>query len=323
MTRDDPTAAPAGIPAELSASHRPADRYAFLQAGAVRLRYAQWNASAATPCGTVLILPGRAEFIEKYATEVVGELLARQFAVVAFDWRGQGLSDRALPDREKGHIDSFETYVSDLRLFLDTVMAPEASRPILALCHSMGGHIFLRFLARHGSAPFAAAVLTAPMTGLRREGLLRNVLRLSPPLPAIERRYIFGAGPFAAARHKFAGNVLTHDERRFRFTEQWFASDQRLALGGPTFAWCRQALRSMAAASAPGMLERIDLPLMVMSAAKDDLVDGSTHGPLAARVRHGELVTIAGARHEIMMETDEVRAEFWTAFDRMAKVACG
>jgi lysophospholipase len=71
------------------------------------------------------------------------------------------------------------------------------------------------------------------------------------------------------------------------------------------------------------MLERIDLPLMVMSAAKDDLVDGSTHGPLAARVRHGELVTIAGARHEIMMETDEVRAEFWTAFDRMAKAACG
>jgi lysophospholipase len=323
MTRDDPTAAPAGIPAELSASHRPADRYAFLQAGAVRLRYAQWNASAATSRGTVLILPGRAEFIEKYATEVVGELLARHFAVVAFDWRGQGLSDRTLPDREKGHIDSFETYVSDLRLFLDTVMAPEAPRPILALCHSMGGHIFLRFLARHGSAPFAAAVLTAPMTGLRQEGLLRTVLRLSPPLPAIERRYIFGAGPFAAARHKFAGNVLTHDERRFRFTEQWFASDRRLALGGPTFAWCRQALRSMAAASAPGMLERIDLPLMVMSAAKDDLVDGSTHGPLAARVRHGELVTIAGARHEIMMETDEVRAEFWTAFDRMAKAACG
>jgi lysophospholipase len=319
----DPTAAPAGIPTELSTIHRPADRYAFLQSGATRLRFALCKGSAATPRGTVLVLPGGAEFIEKYATEVVGELLARQFAVVAFDWRGQGLSDRALPDREKGHIDDFETYVSDLRLFVDTVVAPEAPRPLLALCHSMGGHIFLRFLARHGGAPFAAAVLTAPMTGLKQERLLRNVLRLSTPVAVLERQYIFGTGPFTANRHRFPGNVLTHDERRFRFTGQWFAADRRLALGGPTFAWCRQALRSMAAMSAPGVLERIDLPLLVMSAGKDDLVDGSTHGPLAARVRDGELVTIAGARHEIMMETDELRAEFWTAFDRLANAACG
>jgi lysophospholipase len=323
MTMDDPTAAPAGIPAELSAIHRPADRYAFLQSGATRLRHAQWNAPAAVPRGTVLVLPGRAEFIEKYATEVVGELLARGFAVVALDWRGQGLSDRALPDREKGHIDDFETYVSDLRLFLDTVVGPEVPRPLLALCHSMGGHIFLRYLAHHGGAPFAAAALTAPMTGLRQERALRNVLRLSPPVAVLERQYIFGTGPFTASRHKFPGNVLTHDERRFRFTEQWFAADPRLALGGPTFAWCRQALRSMAAMAVPGVLERIDLPLLVMSAGKDDLVDGSTHGPLVARMRHAELMTIAGARHEIMMETDGLRAQFWTAFDRIANAASG
>ena len=49
------------------------------------------------PRGTVVLLTGRGEFIEKYATEVVGELLERGFAVVALDWRGQGLSDRPLP----------------------------------------------------------------------------------------------------------------------------------------------------------------------------------------------------------------------------------
>ena len=186
MTKGDPSAAPAAIPSEVAATYRPADRYAFLQSGAARLRYAWWNA-AGTPRGTVLVLPGRVEFIEKYATEVVGELLERRFVVVGFDWRGQGLSDRPLADHDKGHIDRFETYISDLRLFLDTVVAPEAPRPILALCHSMGGHLFLRSLSLHGNAPFAAAVLTAPMTGLAQEGLLRNVLRLTPPLPAVER----------------------------------------------------------------------------------------------------------------------------------------
>src|SRR5690348_14822882 len=72
---NDPSAAPAAIPPDLAATYRPADRYAFLQAGGARLRYAWWNALKA-PRGTVLILPGRVEFIEKYATEVVGELLA-------------------------------------------------------------------------------------------------------------------------------------------------------------------------------------------------------------------------------------------------------
>ena len=45
--------------------------------------------------GTVVVLGGRAEFIEKYF-EVIGELLARDFAVAALDWRGQGGSARRL-----------------------------------------------------------------------------------------------------------------------------------------------------------------------------------------------------------------------------------
>ena len=34
-----------------------------------------------------------------------------------------------------------------------------------------------------------------------------------------------------------------------------------------------------------------------------------------ARLRHAEHVTIADAKHEIMMEIDPVRAQFWEAFD--------
>jgi lysophospholipase len=320
--KDDPSATPAAIPAEVSATYRAADRYSFLQSGPIRLRYAWWNAIG-TPRGTVLVLPGRVEFIEKYATEVVGELLERRFAVMGFDWRGQGLSDRPLADHDKGHIDRFETYISDLRLLLDTVVGPEAPRPILALCHSMGGHLFLRSLSLHGSAPFAAAVLTAPMTGLTQEKLLRNVLRLTPPFAGMERRYLYGTGPFVPAKQPFEGNVLTRDERRFRFTAQWFASDPRLSLGGPTIGWCRQALRSMAAGLAPGILEQIDLPLLLVSAGQDTLVDPAGHKFVARRLRQGELVTLAEARHEVMMETDAVRSAFWAAFDRLAKTTCG
>ena len=86
--------------------------------------------------------------------------------------------------------------MADLRLFLDKVVIPTAPRPILALCHSMGAHIMLRELAENGSGPFAAGVLVSPMTGLRREAMLRSVLMLMPEVPAVEERYLFGTGPF-------------------------------------------------------------------------------------------------------------------------------
>ena len=55
----------------------------------VLLRHARWAAERRSN-GTVCLLQGRAEFIEKYF-EVVRELKNRGFAVVTFDWRVAGL----------------------------------------------------------------------------------------------------------------------------------------------------------------------------------------------------------------------------------------
>lgn len=316
MTDPDPTAAPAGIPPDLASTYRPADRCGFYDNGGARLRYACWNPAGA-PRGSVVLLTGRGEFVEKYATEVVGELLGRGFAVFALDWRGQGLSDRALPDRDKGHIDNFDTYVADLGLFLDKIVGPAAPRPVVALCHSMGAHILLRHLSETGNRLFKAALTVSPMTGLQREAFLRSVLMLMPVVPAVEQRYLFGTGPFLLLAREFHSNFVTHDERRYRFTEDWYKADPRLSLGGPTIGWARQAARSMTAALAPGYLERIDLPVLMLSAGEDRLVDPTSHIPVAQRLPKGELVTIEGARHEIMMETDGIRAQFWQAFDRL------
>ena len=71
----------------------------------VTLRFARWAPPPGRK-GTVVVLQGRAEFIEKYF-ETVRDLRARGFAVATFDWRGQGLSDRALSDRRKGHVRNF------------------------------------------------------------------------------------------------------------------------------------------------------------------------------------------------------------------------
>ncbi|HSH99471.1 MAG TPA: alpha/beta hydrolase [Reyranella sp.] len=314
--------APAAVPPGLAATWRPADRYAWLPSASALLRYALWNATG-TARGTILLLTGRGEFIEKYATEVVGELLARGFAVAALDWRGQGLSDRSLAEHDAGHVDSFASYIADLERFVDTIVAPDAARPVIALCHSMGGHILMRYLAEHGAGPIAAAAIVSPMTGLQRELFLRSILMLLPEVPAVEHRYLFGTGPFVFLAREFASNHVTHDERRYRWTEAWFTADPRLSLGGPTVGWARQAARSMTACLAPGTLERIEIPVLLLTAGQDQIIDPASHAPVAARIKHARHVTLADAKHEIMMETDDIRARFWAEFDEFVGKALG
>ena len=81
----------------------------------VNIRFARWHPPPGRK-GTVCLFHGRAEFIEKYF-ETVRELRARGFAVATFDWRGQGMSDRALDDRMKGHVNDFSEYELDVDVF--------------------------------------------------------------------------------------------------------------------------------------------------------------------------------------------------------------
>ena len=55
-----------------------------------------------------------------------------------------------------------------------------------------------------------------------------------------------------------------------------------------------------------------------MSAAADKVVDIASHTAAVARVRGAAHCSVDGAKHEILMETDARRAQFWVAFDRVA-----
>ena len=73
-----------------------------------------------------MVSPGRTEPIEKYL-ELTGDLLARGFAVLVHDWRGQGLSQRVLPDRLAGHAAGFDAFVGDYRAHPDRLRGAAAA----------------------------------------------------------------------------------------------------------------------------------------------------------------------------------------------------
>jgi lysophospholipase len=271
--------------------------------------------------GSVLLLGGRTEFIEKYE-ETAGELAGRGFAVLTLDWRGQGGSSRLLTNGHKGHVARFEDYLADLDRFLEGAARPFRTAPLLLLGHSMGGHIGLRCLLEHPRR-FDGAVLTAPMLGIHLhpavQGLLAGVSRAAVAA-GYGDRYVPGTGDLGPRDVRFDGNPLTSDRLRFERNAGYLTRRPTLALGGVTFGWLDAAFRSIAALRTSDRIASNRCPIMIVCAGGDRVVSVRSQFEFRRRCPACGIETIAGSRHEILMESDAVRRRFWSAFDRFTAV---
>lgn len=289
----------------------------FKGADGVDLRAALWRPRG-EPKGSVILSPGRTEPIEKYF-EVVDELLARGFAVLAHDWRGQGLSHRLLEDRMRGHADDWRRFVADYEVMLAT-FGDRLPGPRIALSHSMGGCFVA--LALPGASGLDAAVFTAPMFGVHLGALpvwlsraVANVLCVAGGRGAVVPR-----GSSSPAMAPFdPANILTHDRARFERHRAQLLACPELALGGVTWGWLDQAFRAMARAKSAVNARAIRIPMLLLIGAEERLVVNADTRTFAAAAPNARVVEIPGARHEILMETDEVRAVFWAEFDALVQ----
>lgn len=282
--------------------------------GGLRLRAALF--SAPSPRGTVVLSGGRTEFIEKYY-EVIGELLARGFTVLTHDWRGQGLSGRLLPDRLKGHAAGYDDFVADLGLIVDHYAGQLPAGPRIAMAHSMGGCLTALALAK-GVGGFSGAIFSAPMLGLKAE-------RSWPTRALVGAMAEFGAaggyalgGAYDPFKTTFEDDKLTHDRARWRRTRDLMLADRDLALGAVTWGWIHSAFKSLGWLQTAEAVARIAVPLTIVGAGQERLVDNAGQRLFAERVPGARFVELEGAYHEILMETDDLRAQFWAEFDALA-----
>ena len=287
----------------------------FVGAGGAKLRAALFTPPGRAR-GSVVLSGGRTEPIEKYF-ETIRDFMDRGFVVLAHDWRGQGLSVRELPDRLKGHAKGHKAFLEDFRRLLNAY-EDRLPRPWVAVGHSMGGCLTLLALAS-GEKRFAGAVLSAPMLGLQfgkfstasAAALMRFNLLLGRA-----GRYVLGQSgkPFDDT---FEDNVLTHDERRFARYRAQVRANNDLALGGPTWGWLEFAFRATAFLANPERLRSVTIPVEILSAADDRLVDNNAQAAAARNLPQGRLITVPGAYHEILMETDDMRNFFLRVFDAL------
>ena len=274
------------------------------------------------PRGTVVLMTGYSEFIEKYF-ETVSDLLALGYAVVMPEWRGHGLSDGLGSEPTRLHITDFDINLRDLEDRWEKLVAP-LPRPHLGLAHSMGGHISLRAAQAYADW-FDALAQSAPMHGIALPLPVRAILA------GVTLAYrLVGKGdswnPFVPP-HVRPGvaeeNRVTNDFDRFNRGEALYMKEPQLQVNGGSLDWLRAAFKTMRDAARPAFLRSVKTPLYIGTAEEELLVDNRAHENVLAHVPNGEGKIYKQAKHELMMEKDATRQQFLADVEAFYKKTVG
>ncbi|NDV01926.1 alpha/beta fold hydrolase [Pseudoroseicyclus tamaricis] len=278
----------------------------------VQIRVASWRAEGER--GTVLMMPGRTEYIEKYGP-LVGDLVRMGLSVIVVDWRGQGIAERLLPNRALGHVKRMSDYQLDVAAMIAHADEIGLPRPHYLLGHSMGGGIGFRALEE--GRDIAAAAFTAPMWGIKLSAAMRPV---AWGLSSLARP--FGLSALLAPTQQAKAYVLrvaaeentltTHLPSYERLTRQVVAHPD-LALGGPSLHWLNESLREMRRIQ---MAPAPKVPCLTFIGELEAIVDPADIARRVERWPGAELVICPGAKHELLIERPEIRQDILSRLDQ-------
>lgn len=281
------------------------------------IRRIDWPSDRQSPRGSILFLPGRGDHYEKYL-ETLEQWHRAGWQVTAADWRGQGGSGRLGTDATTGHVSDFAIWLEDIAGLWREWIANTPPPHVLA-GHSMGGHLALRAVAEGLVRP-DALVLIAPMLGMAGPPL---------PLPLLHRvaavmarigdparpawKWSEKPGEIPAMREA----LLTHDADRYADELWWREQRPELVMGPGSWRWVERAYASSRALFAPGVLEHVLTPTLMLGTSADKLVKFAAIARACERMPHCELVQFGEeARHEILREADPVRDRAMAAIAR-------
>ncbi len=159
--------------------------------GELQLYYQSWHPDEGKSRVILPVVHGAGEHSGRY-TNVVNWFVPLGYAVYAFDLRGHGRS--AGP---RGHINRWDEFREDVRLFLEFIHQQEADNsPVFLLGHSMGGLIVLEY-ALHNPQGLNGVVASGPV--LARVGLSPILLVLAKILSGVLPRLTLNTGLDATA----------------------------------------------------------------------------------------------------------------------------
>jgi lysophospholipase len=270
-----------------------------------RIRVGAWPLEEAR--GTVLMFPGRTEYIEKYGTTAT-EFAARGLAMIAIDWRGQGLADRMLEKPLIGHVEAFSDYQKDVSALMRAARELGLPRPYYLVAHSMGGCIGLRAIME--GLPVQAAAFTGPMWGIYIKPHLRPMAKI---LSSLMPRFGRGGGlppgalsePYVLAE-PFEDNMLTTDPEMYQMMRAQLEAHPELSLGGPSYLWLREAF---AETLHLGERPAPNVPTVTWLGTNERIVSVPRIHERMESWTGARLEIVPGGEHEVLMEAEPIRRD--------------
>jgi lysophospholipase len=200
---------------------------------------------------------------------------------------------------------------------MQQVALPDCPPPHFALAHSTGGLICLR-AARDGRTRFTRMVLDGPLLGLGSnqpsQGFAHSLMAIMTAI-GLGELDLPSRRATTIERMQFENNPLTSDPARFQRNVEIAQKIPRVTVGVPTYGWLYAACRAMAEASDGGFAPAINVPILMVAGSLDRVVSVQAIEALAGELRAGSLVILPGARHDILMERNLLREQYWAAFD--------
>jgi lysophospholipase len=288
----------------------------FTGVGGITIHYAEMPQP--DPAPALVISPGRVEAYIKYQ-ELAFDLHRQGYHLYLIDHRGQGLSGRMLPDSHKGYVNSFEDYVTDLKSLYDKVIAPKQHPGHLLLSHSMGGTIAALYLQQH-PLDFVGAAFSSPMFAINFGSMPTTVarlisasVRLGTDLLGLDPSYAPTQGVYVSK--PFKNNRLTHSQVRYEIFRKLYEERPEIQIGGATHHWLHEGI--LAAKQAVEKAQRIQIPVLLLSAGNDRIVSSEGQMQFCARLHqaarghadNGSPEVIAHACHELFFEADRYRLD--------------
>ena len=270
----------------------------------VQLRIGLWKPEK-TNLGTVLFFPGRGDYIELHGS-LISDLTQAGYSSFVIDWRGHGLSGRIAKNPKKGHVSHFSDYQKDVTAMTEAALQLDLPKPWYLIGHSMGACIGLRSLINGlevKATAFSASMFDIHMASYERVA----AWPLTWAMKAIGKGQVYAPGfndDSYVFKNDFDGNTLTNSSENY---ERWIMQGRtvpELHTGGPTMSWLYAALletRSLSKLPSP------DTPCVSLCGDQEETVGVSAIRDRMSRWPNGNYELIANAKHELFLETPDVR----------------
>ena len=197
------------------------------------------------------------------------------------------------------------------------LLAPVGAR-WLALGHSMGGHLLTRWVGDPERAQLRfrkeldGLVLAAPFFGLGGPVAVRRAALSVAPLQVARGKaadFAWGQTPYGTIQRRAERQLLlTGSRAHFEDEGLWVEARPELATGGVSWGWINAFSESRRRLEALP-LETLDLPVLMLLAAKEKLVDNKAAIRVATRMPNCRTHIVMSAAHELLREAEPARQE--------------